>query len=358
MKIEVFQDGTKYITTNTNNRDMEFEAVKFADIAAGSKHCLALTHKGAIFGWGKNSQFQTGYVNETLKSMQIQDHMTTLSMQMQSQGSGETQGKSNAMLGCPYLVKDFNDLGVFKLFSGDNHSFVLAKNKQDFVYNEKNILDTSINSTHKKNGDDSAQKVMPQSITPRDLQSKINTVCSAEQVKNVDIESLVNMNIDFAEIKIESKIAEGGQGIVYKARWRESQVAVKQIKKHSVNSKQVLEFVKELQQMEHLRHPNLVLLLGACVDKGKQCLIMEFCSRGCLWDVLHTPFHNLNWDMRKRMALQTARGMNYLHKFTPPILHRDLKSLNLMLDESWTVKIGDFGWTRFLGDKMTSKIGT
>lgn len=55
------------------------------------------------------------------------------------------------------------------------------------------------------------------------------------------------MNIDFAEIKIESKIAEGGYGIVYKARWRESQVAVKQIKKHSVNSKQVLEFVKELQ---------------------------------------------------------------------------------------------------------------
>lgn len=63
----------------------------------------------------------------------------------------------------------------------------------------------------------------------------------------MDIESLVNMNIDFAEIKIESKIAEGGYGIVYKARWRESQVAVKQIKKHSVNSKQVLEFVKELQ---------------------------------------------------------------------------------------------------------------
>lgn len=113
--------------------------------------------------------------------MYIQDHMTTLSMQMQSQGSGETQGKSNAMLGCPYLVKDFTDLGVFKLFSGDNHTFVLAKNKYDFVYNEKNILDTSINSTNKKSVvDDSAQKVMPQSITPRDLQSKINSVCSAE----------------------------------------------------------------------------------------------------------------------------------------------------------------------------------
>lgn len=58
------------------------------------------------------------------------------------------------------------------------------------------------------------------------------------------------------------------------------------------------------------------------------------------------------------MALQTARGMNYLHMFKPPILHRDLKSLNLMLDETWTIKIGDFGWTRFLGEKMTGKIGT
>lgn len=59
--------------------------------------------------------------------------MTTLSMQMQSQGSNDNQGKSVAMLGCPFMVKEFSSLGVFKLFSGDNHSFVLAKNKFDFV---------------------------------------------------------------------------------------------------------------------------------------------------------------------------------------------------------------------------------
>jgi len=148
--------------------------------------------------------------------MYIQDHMTTLSMQMQSQGSGsnENQGKSLAMLGCPFMVKEFNNLGVFKLFSGDNHSFVLAKNKFDFVYNEKN-METSINSTNKKNNlDDSAQKVMSLKETPRDLRSKIDSICTSEYIKSVDIESLVNMNIDFAEIKIESKIAEGGYGIV------------------------------------------------------------------------------------------------------------------------------------------------
>jgi len=145
--------------------------------------------------------------------MNIQDHITTLSMQMQSQGNKDDtqQGKSAAMLGCPFLVKEFSSLGVFKLFSGDNHSFVLAKNKYEFVYNEINYLDTSISSINKKNIlDDSAQKVLPQGIARQDLQSKINDICNPENLKHADIESLVNMNIDFAEIKIESKIAEGG----------------------------------------------------------------------------------------------------------------------------------------------------
>lgn len=76
-------------------------------------------------------------------------------------------------------------------------------------------MDTSINSTNKKNNlDDSAQKVMSLKETPRDLRSKIDSICTSEYIKSVDIESLVNMNIDFAEIKIESKIAEGGYGIV------------------------------------------------------------------------------------------------------------------------------------------------
>ena len=58
------------------------------------------------------------------------------------------------------------------------------------------------------------------------------------------------------------------------------------------------------------------------------------------------------------MALETARGVHYLHSFKPPILHRDLKSLNLLLDECFRIKLADFGWTRVMAESMTGKIGT
>ena len=66
----------------------------------------------------------------------------------------------------------------------------------------------------------------------------------------------------------------------------------------------------------------------------------------------------LSWKERRQLALDTARGMNYLHEKPTPILHRDLKSLNLLLDQSRRVKLADFGWTKGLQNYMTGKIGT
>lgn len=121
-----------------------------------------------------------------------------------------TDSKSQYLIGCPHLIKEFANIGVLKIFSGDNHSFVLAKNKVEFVYNEiKQInLDTTLNTS--KLNESNVKSNMNHSLTPRDLQTRIQTVCQPDFVKNVDVESLVNMNIDFSEIKIENKIAEGG----------------------------------------------------------------------------------------------------------------------------------------------------
>ena len=67
---------------------------------------------------------------------------------------------------------------------------------------------------------------------------------------------------------------------------------------------------------------------------------------------------NLTWDDKKRLALETCRALTYLHAFDPPILHRDLKSLNLLVDEFYRIKLADFGWTKILDNYMTGKIGT
>ena len=100
--------------------------------------------------------------------------------------------------------------------------------------------------------------------------------------------------------------------------------------------------------MARLRHPNIVLLLGAV--RSPPAIVEEFCARGSLFSVLqrHTKpgVPPLEWRVRLQMALGAAAGMCYLHNCAPPIIHRDLKSPNLMVDRYFRVKVGDFNLSR------------
>lgn len=69
--------------------------------------------------------------------------------------------------------------------------------------------------------------------------------------------------------------------------------------------------------------------------------------KGSLYDVLHQPNLALDWKLIKNMAMDAARGMDYLHSSSPPVLHRDFKSLNLLVDQKWNLKVADFGLTGF-----------
>jgi serine/threonine protein kinase len=77
-------------------------------------------------------------------------------------------------------------------------------------------------------------------------------------------------------------------------------------------------------------------------------IILEYCAKGSLWSYLQNPENNISWEERRRFALEIAQGVLYLHLCSPPILHRDLKSLNIFLDGNLKIKIGDFGWTKTL----------
>lgn len=110
--------------------------------------------------------------------------------------------------------------------------------------------------------------------------------------------------------------------------------------------------------MESLRHPNIVMFLGASTKFPNLAIILEYCANRSLWSVLQNKNIVLSWDDRKRIAYEIALGMNYLHSFPVPVIHRDLKSLNILLDDCFRAKIADFGWTRIKNVKMSSKIGT
>ena len=105
------------------------------------------------------------------------------------------------------------------------------------------------------------------------------------------------------------------------------------------------ELEKEVGIMARLRHPNIVLLLGAV--RSPPAIVEEFCARGsrsspCSSDTPNPAFRRLRWRVRLQMALGAAAGMCYLHNCAPPIVHRDLKSPNLMVDRYFRVKVGDF----------------
>ncbi|KAJ7296143.1 hypothetical protein O6H91_Y141500 [Diphasiastrum complanatum] len=156
--------------------------------------------------------------------------------------------------------------------------------------------------------------------------------------------------------KSECLIGEGGFGRVYKGRLRTGQVvAVKQLDRNGIQGSR--EFLVEVLMLSLLHHPNLVNLIGYCADGDQRLLVYEFMPLGSLDDHLHDlQFEKepLGWNTRMKIAAGAARGLEYLHdKASPPVIYRDLKSSNILLDEGYHPKLSDFGLAKLgpVGDK-------
>ncbi|RVW48206.1 Serine/threonine-protein kinase CTR1 [Vitis vinifera] len=145
-------------------------------------------------------------------------------------------------------------------------------------------------------------------------------------------------------------------------------VAVKVLMEQDFHAERFKEFLREVSIMKRLRHPNIVLFMGAVTQPPNLSIVTEYLSRGSLYRLLHKPGAREMLDERRRlsMAYDVAKGMNYLHKRNPPIVHRDLKSPNLLVDKKYTVKkfvlsyvgnlheVCDFGLSRFKANTFLS----
>ncbi|KDO27537.1 TKL/DRK protein kinase [Saprolegnia parasitica CBS 223.65] len=168
-----------------------------------------------------------------------------------------------------------------------------------------------------------------------------------------------NFRIDFGAIALGELIGQGAFGTVHKGVWRETLIAVKILQCQTLTPDILEEFETEVHIMSVLRHPNICRLLGACLDPPTRCLIVEYIPMGSLWCVLRQPV-SIDYAKQLRFARDTALGMHYLHTFDPPILHRDLKSPNLLVDDDFGLKISDFGLARVKAHQqtMTGNCGT
>eukprot|EP01137_Pigoraptor_chileana_P000019 Opistho-2@35491 len=106
------------------------------------------------------------------------------------------------------------------------------------------------------------------------------------------------------------------------------------------------EFMDEIKIMCDLRHPNVLLFMGASIQYPNIALVTEVCERGDLMTILRSTME-IDYGMKLRFIMDCAAGMMYLHSATPAVLHCDLKCLNLLVDDRWTVKVADFGLAHF-----------
>ncbi|KAI5059513.1 hypothetical protein GOP47_0025832 [Adiantum capillus-veneris] len=158
-------------------------------------------------------------------------------------------------------------------------------------------------------------------------------------------------------------IGHGGFGSVFRGMLADGKIAA--IKQLDQASKQGdFEFRVEVDMLSKLHSPYLLGLIGYCADQDHRLLVYDYMSNGSLQEHLYStgtpgspPF--LDWETRMRVALDSARGLEYLHELVnPPVIHRDFKSSNILLDDNFNAKVSDFGLAKLGSDKIGGLVST
>ncbi|CAL5097549.1 unnamed protein product [Urochloa decumbens] len=208
---------------------------------------------------------------------------------------------------------------------------------------------------------------------------RITDGCEGIQVVSIDEQSSTHANVDSAPLAglpefsylgwghwftlrdlelatnrfaKDNVIGEGGYGVVYRGRLSNgTPVAVKKILNNLGQAER--EFRVEVEAIGHVRHKNLVRLLGYCVEGTQRMLVYEYVNNGNLESWLHgelSQYSSLTWLARMKILLGTAKALAYLHEaIEPKVVHRDIKSSNILIDDEFNAKISDFGLAKMLG---------
>jgi serine/threonine-protein kinase CTR1 len=147
--------------------------------------------------------------------------------------------------------------------------------------------------------------------------------------------------VNYNDLKFVKLLGKGSQGEVHLATLKGLDVAVKKVDARKVSSDIIEEFCSEAEIMRQLRHPNLTLFMGVSLEDPHLCIVTELVHRGSLFDIIHDEVAGpqMTWKKCLTIAHDVAQGMAYLHSADPIILHRDLKSLNILVNNAFEHRV-------------------
>ncbi|XP_058196171.1 receptor protein kinase TMK1-like [Rhododendron vialii] len=238
-----------------------------------------------------------------------------------------------------------------------------------FLYQKKNkgkVAAPGAIVVHPRSPSDSDNlvKIAVSDNTQRSVESKSSNCNGFENTHVIESGNLVisvqvlrKVTNNFAP---ENELGRGGFGVVYKGELEDgTQIAVKRMEGGVISSKALDEFQSEIVVLSKVRHRHLVSLLGYSIQGNERLLVYEYVTQGALsrhlfhWESLN--LEPLSWTKRLNIALDVARGMEYLHNLAQEsFIHRDLKSSNILLSDDFRAKVSDFGLVKLAPDREKS----
>ncbi|KAG9443894.1 hypothetical protein H6P81_015234 [Aristolochia fimbriata] len=201
---------------------------------------------------------------------------------------------------------------------------------------------------HKSFDDDDFSSKIPAPVPVPVPVKKTNTTSI-----NATAYSIADLQVATGSFSVDNLIGEGSIGRVYRAQFDDGQIlAVKKINSSALPNQDPEEFLEAVSDISRLHHPNVTELVGYCSEHGQHLLVYEFHKNGSLHDFLHLADEYskpLTWSSRVKIALGTARALEYLHEVcSPSVIHKNFKSANILLDTELNPHLSDCGLSRFI----------
>lgn len=249
----------------------------------------------------------------------------------------------------------------------NNYEKVSTQNKNDHIkkmkiFNNLNSITKPISNIQKgpeSRNDKSNESNVKKIIKPYDKPTtEVNKpICNGVTIFFKGDRRFFNFNIpqnemiEKKDLEIMEFISEGSFGAIYKAMWNNQIIALKKFNT-SMTLEGMRSIAREINAYRSISHKYIVKYYGVCIDSDFIGIILEYFSKGKIFDTLHKGGFNLTYELRLRMCTQLAEVMNYLHE-DKKLVHRDLKTSNILFDDEYNIKVCDFGKTMKLSDNGT-----